>query len=76
MSYIQNMTSICGLCCAAAEWDAQDEARRLTQQHEAARRARVAVAAEKAAAQEAAQAIMLANELEAQEKLLKVGCAC
>lgn len=57
----------------AAEWQAEDEARNLKQQHELARKARLAAAAEKEAALQAAQGIMLAQELQTQEELAKVG---
>jgi hypothetical protein len=56
----------------AAEWQAQDEARALKQQHEAARRARLVAAAEQEAAQQAARGLLLAQELQTQEKLHKV----
>ncbi len=51
----------------------QDEAQRLARTHEAARRARLVAQAEQAAAQQAATGLMLASEIEAQEKLAKVG---
>lgn len=56
----------------AAEWQAEDEARKLKEQHELARKARLAAAAEQEAALQAAQGIMLAQELQTQEDLAKV----
>eukprot|EP00879_Flechtneria_rotunda_P024784 GHRR01026296.1.p1 GENE.GHRR01026296.1~~GHRR01026296.1.p1 ORF type:complete len:543 (+),score=250.86 GHRR01026296.1:796-2424(+) len=55
-----------------AEWQAQDEARALCQQHEAARRARLLVAAEQEAAKQAAKGLLLAQELHTQQDLAKV----
>jgi hypothetical protein len=60
----------------AAEWQAQDEARALQQQHEAARRARLVAAAEQEAARQAANGLLLAQELHTQEELLKVSWQC
>lgn len=57
----------------ATEWQAQDEARGLKQQHELARKARLAAAAEQEAALQAAKGMLLAQELQAQEELAKVG---
>lgn len=59
----------------AAEWKVEDEARSLKQQHELARKARLAAAAEKEAALQAAKGLMLAQELQTQEELTKVGGA-
>lgn len=56
----------------AAEWQVEDEARSLKQQHELARKARLAAAAEKEAALQAAKGLMLAQELQTQEELTKV----
>lgn len=56
----------------AAEWQAQDEARALKQQHEAARQARLVAAAEQEAARQAAKGLLLAQELQAQQDMLKV----
>lgn len=56
----------------AAEWQAQDEARALKQQHEAARRARLVAAAEQEAARQAAKGLLLAQELQERQELLKV----
>lgn len=56
----------------AAEWQVEDDARTLRQQHETARRARLVAAAEQEAAKQAAKGLLLAQELQAQEELLKV----
>jgi len=56
----------------AAEWQVQDEARNLKQQHDLARQARLAAAAEQEAALQAAKGLLLAQELQAQEELAKV----
>lgn len=55
-----------------AEWQSQDEERRVRQMHEAARRARQAEAAEASAAQQAASGLLLAVELEAKQRLAQV----
>lgn len=55
-----------------AEWQAEDEVRVLRQQHETARRARLVAAAEQEAAKQAAKGLLLTQELQAQEELLKV----
>jgi hypothetical protein len=59
----------------AADWNAEDEARSLKQQHELARKARLAAAAEQEAALQAAKGLLLAQELQTQEELAKVGMA-
>lgn len=56
----------------AAEWQVQDEARALKRQHELARKARLAAAAEQEAALQAAKGVLLTQELQAQEELAKV----
>lgn len=56
-----------------AEWQAEDEARALRLQHEQARKARLTAAAEKEAALQAAKGVLLAQELQTQEELAKVG---
>lgn len=58
--------------CKAAEWQSEDEVRALRQQHETARQARLAAAAEQEAAKQAARGLLLTQELQAQEELLKV----
>jgi hypothetical protein len=57
----------------AADWSSEDEARSLKQQHELARKARLAAAAEQEAALQAAKGLLLAQELQTQEELAKVG---
>lgn len=56
----------------AAGWQVEDEARSLKQQHELARKARMAAAAEQEAALQAAKGLLLAQELQTQEELTKV----
>jgi len=57
-----------------AQWQAEDDARALKKQHELARRARLAAAAEQEAARQAARSLLLEQEVKAQEELLKVRC--
>jgi hypothetical protein len=57
----------------AAAWQAEDEERALRLQHEAARKAQLAAAAEQEAAVQAAKGLLLTKELQTQQELAKVG---